>query len=752
MTGRAGPPGAHPASGPGPDSATIERLRRELAAARAELEKARQEIAWMRSSRFWRLREAWWRLKGHLARDPAARAGSSASRGPRPGAPLSAFPAGTPVPPDPAGEGTPVDVVVCVHDALADVKGCLDSVVRHTRAPYRLVVVDDGSGDEARRYLEEFAEGQGATLLRNSEARGYTRAANQGLAAGTSPFAVLLNSDTVVTPEWLERLVGCAESDPAVGLAGPVSNCASWQSVPEVFDAAGDWNENPLEEGIPVDRMAALLRSDAAPVRPRLPFLNGFCLLVRRALLSEVGFFDEETFGRGYGEENDLCLRAAAAGWQAAVADDSYVFHSQSRSYSGERRQVLSRAAGEALNAKHGTDRVVRGVEACRASRELAAVRARARGAASRARRRDEARSRWEGRRVLFVLPVCDRGGGANVVLSEAAAMTRMGVDARVLNLEAFRPYFERSYPSPQVPVTWVREEDVPAAARRFDAVVATAFSSVEWLLPLAGEGRPPALGYYVQDFEPLFFGEGTSDHRRALDSYGLVPGMRLFCKTEWNRDAVESRTGFPCSVVGPSYDFGLFRPVRPAPPPGPLRVAAMVRPETPRRQPRRTVEVLAEAKRLHGEKLDVVLFGADPADPAYLAMLPGDVPLRSAGRLDGPALASLLNDVHAFVDLSTYQAMGLTALEAMACGAAAVVPREGGASDFARDGESALFVDTGSPAACLGAVSRLVEEGLAPRLAARGLEDAPAFHPETAAFAILERLFGAEGDADRRR
>jgi len=60
--------------------------------------------------------------------------------------------------------------------------------------------------------------------------------------------------------------------------------------------------------------------------------LNGFCLAIKRTLITDIGIFDEEAFGEGYGEENDYCLRAVKAGWQLAVADDTYIYHAQSRS------------------------------------------------------------------------------------------------------------------------------------------------------------------------------------------------------------------------------------------------------------------------------------------------------------------------------------------------------------------------------------------------------------------------------------
>lgn len=94
--------------------------------------------------------------------------------------------------------------------------------------------MDDGSCDDTRAYLREFCAEQFATLLRNETAMGYTFAANQGMRASSAGYVILLNSDTIVTLGWLEKMVACAESDPKVGLVGPLSNTASWQSVPKV--------------------------------------------------------------------------------------------------------------------------------------------------------------------------------------------------------------------------------------------------------------------------------------------------------------------------------------------------------------------------------------------------------------------------------------------------------------------------------------------------------------------------------------
>jgi glycosyltransferase involved in cell wall biosynthesis len=317
-----------------------------------------------------------------------------------------------------------------------------------------------------------------------------------------------------------------------------------------------------------------------------------------------------------------------------------------------------------------------------------------------------------------------------------------MGVTVEVLNVPELREGFERSYPAPDLPVRFVPRGKIPSVARGFDAVVATANESVEWLEPLGSEERPPVLGYYVQDLESRFYPPGSDGYGTALASYTRVPGMVLFTKTEWNREEVARRTGASCVVVGPSFDVDLFRPFRSAPPEAPFRVAAMARVSCDRRRAAETMDLLERLVSRYGSRVDVTVFGADPAHPDH-ARAVRRFQYRDEGVVGSAQLAEILNGVHVFADFSTYQAMGLTAMEAMGCGATAIVPREGGSPSFARDGENALVVDTSSAEACLGALGRLVEDsGLRGRMMDRAVRDAPRFHPEGAAFRILGALF----------
>ncbi|HEV8240584.1 MAG TPA: glycosyltransferase [Thermoanaerobaculia bacterium] len=242
-----------------------------------------------------------------------------------------------------------VDVVVPVYGAAADLSRCLASVLAHSElGRHRLVVVLDGpqqaAVEGALAPVASRTENE-VVVLRQPQRRGFASAANRGLAASERD-TVLLNSDTQVTAGWLDKLQRAAASTPDAGTVTPFSNHATICSLPRFLE------ENNVPAGYDVDSFGALVERVAAPSYPRLPTGVGFCMLVRRRLLDEVGTFDEGRFGLGYGEEVDLCLRAAAAGFVHLLADDTYVWHRGHGSFGGA-RSARMRGAERRMRTLH---------------------------------------------------------------------------------------------------------------------------------------------------------------------------------------------------------------------------------------------------------------------------------------------------------------------------------------------------------------------------------------------------------------
>ena len=250
-------------------------------------------------------------------------------------------------------------VIVCIHNALTEVHACLQSIGKYTNLRYHeLILIDDGSDAPTQRLVIDYAAKLGAKTIRNETARGYTKAANQGLHKAQGDYCVLLNSDTLVTPGWLDRLIRCATSHPGTACVGPLSNAASWQSIPDLTTESGEWQVNELPETIDLEEYARLIAMRSSHLYPQVSFVNGFCYLITRESLKNLGYLDEESFPRGYGEEDDFSIRAQDAGWTLRIADDCYIYHAKSKSFTAKGRTEITATTKTALQTKHGTNKI----------------------------------------------------------------------------------------------------------------------------------------------------------------------------------------------------------------------------------------------------------------------------------------------------------------------------------------------------------------------------------------------------------
>ncbi len=149
-----------------------------------------------------------------------------------------------------------IDVVVCVHNALTDVKRCLVSVARNKSPNMNLIVVDDGSDQSTNNYLRRFVKDKAwATILRNDIAEGYSKAANKGLRHSEGDLVILLNSDTITTANWIEKISAAAFSSNQIGIVGPLSSAAGHQSIPKHSSTKNQTAINDLPPNVTIENM-----------------------------------------------------------------------------------------------------------------------------------------------------------------------------------------------------------------------------------------------------------------------------------------------------------------------------------------------------------------------------------------------------------------------------------------------------------------------------------------------------------------
>ncbi len=240
-----------------------------------------------------------------------------------------------------AGPDVPTDIVIPVYRGLKTTLACIESVLETVSKPSRIWVVNDASPEpELVTALSGLARAGAIRLIASGADganRGFPAAANTGMRAARGRHVVLLNSDTLVAPGWLETLTEAACSAPDIGTATPISNEASILSYP------GEAGKNVVPDRLATRHLARLAARANRGRLVEIPTANGFCMFIRHDCLAQTGFFDDCLFAQGYGEENDFCERASALGWRHVAVPEVFVAHLGGASFGTARDHLLRR-------------------------------------------------------------------------------------------------------------------------------------------------------------------------------------------------------------------------------------------------------------------------------------------------------------------------------------------------------------------------------------------------------------------------
>ena len=214
------------------------------------------------------------------------------------------------------------DIIIPVYGALPYLRQCIKSVLKNTKHPYNLVIVDDGNDPIIKEYLRTI---KSARIVTNEKNLGWLKSYSIGIENSNNDV-VLLKSDTMVTKGWLEKMDRCAYSDSSIGMVNPLSNNALFLSIPHssVFNA--------IPAGFTVESFHDLVSKLSECRYPSIPTVLGFCLLIKRELFDCIGLFDEK-FGLGNGGGNNFCVRAKSKGYRAVCCDDAFVYHYGKKSF-----------------------------------------------------------------------------------------------------------------------------------------------------------------------------------------------------------------------------------------------------------------------------------------------------------------------------------------------------------------------------------------------------------------------------------
>ncbi|MBB3268229.1 GT2 family glycosyltransferase [Azospirillum sp. OGB3] len=256
-------------------------------------------------------------------------------------------------PPSGAGAAAePVNVLVSVYKGLHFLAPFFESIFADPGFPFELTVVDNGNDDPAvigllaevwKRHRPQMR------LVRVEKNEGYIKGISAAYEAATpGRHVVVLNTDLVLPPRWLERLMQPILENDDVATVTPFTNAGASCSFPIVGEDNLRFRDLPVDV---IDRAFQDIGWEGGGLT--LPSGVGFCMAHNKAALEKIGYYDAEAFGFGYGEENDWCLKAHRLGYRNILLPNMHVWHKHGGVYLAEEKRELIARNLRTINARY---------------------------------------------------------------------------------------------------------------------------------------------------------------------------------------------------------------------------------------------------------------------------------------------------------------------------------------------------------------------------------------------------------------
>lgn len=226
-----------------------------------------------------------------------------------------------------------VAIIIISYNTKELLLDCIESA-RLSAPSAEIVVVDNASSDGSSESVHN--NFPFVTLIQNEKNLGFGAACNQGIRASQADFVLLLNSDAVLTPEAFAALVECFSDRPRAGAAGCRVIDSQGSESATAMNFLTPWNQNLELLGIKFGRFGRtrVFLPEASEIDCSVDWLEGSCLMLRRAALDQVGLFDEQFFM--YSEDEDLCRRLKSSGWAVCYTPVGSVTHVHGASSAGD--------------------------------------------------------------------------------------------------------------------------------------------------------------------------------------------------------------------------------------------------------------------------------------------------------------------------------------------------------------------------------------------------------------------------------
>lgn len=232
------------------------------------------------------------------------------------------------------------DIIIPVYGNYKLTKDCIESVLKYLDNTQRLILINDKSPEpKITAYLKKIKkENPKVILIEHATNLGFVRSVNEGMSLSKVNDVILLNSDTVVTKNWAQKMRQRAYEQKNIATVTPFSNSATLFSYPKYLE------KNDLPDSLDPETINQYFEKATQRSIVSLPTGMGYCMYLKREAINMVGIFDEKTFGKGYGEENDFCMKAYYAGYINVGCPNTFIYHYDGGSFGNEKSERTKEA------------------------------------------------------------------------------------------------------------------------------------------------------------------------------------------------------------------------------------------------------------------------------------------------------------------------------------------------------------------------------------------------------------------------
>lgn len=635
------------------------------------------------------------------------------------------------------------DLILPVYNSLTQVRACIASIFTNTDDKlYKLWVINDDSDAVTTAYLDYIAVNfPQIELINNENNLGFLKSCNKAMQLGQAEYVLLLNSDVIVSPNWLANMLQCANSDKLIASVNPLTNSAAqieiiMQPGNHFLDMNWRLQEYFNNKITAIDVVTGV----------------GFCLLLRRTALQEVGLFDE-IYGHGYCEESDLCMRLTTRGYRTVVTPNVYVYHQgqasfgsnhqlyeQNRKIFDQRWRAEYKRQFSAFKRRnplkeinllfHSSKRwqpqpviwtFYRILTANWHKKQILAMMLNSLRAIKQLSQAFSSKpdanlvnynTKPDQLKITYLVNKLVISGGVLSIIQLVNGLILLGVEARIATL--FVDPALKHWQLLTAPMVFRNQLELINNLPSTDIVVATHWSTANWAAQIQSQQPNTKSVYYLQDYEAWF----STEHKHksvVIESYKLIP--HKIVTSNWLKQLL-AQDGYNSHKICIGVDIACFYP-RPVLPKSKLIILTMARPGTPWRGFNTAMQALSIVKQQYPQ-VEIILFGDNQLHKQNISFAYQD-----EGLITEPNyLARLYSTADIFLDASDYQGFGRLSLEAMACNTACVLTSEGGINEYAKHEYNCLQAAPQQPQAFAQAIIRLLQDSnLRTQLAWQGLQ-----------------------------